>query len=601
MSDQLQRVYDALQAAHAAGDTQAATQLAAYARELQTQQTAEEEPKGLSDRYLHNPITYGIPGAIAGFALHKPIAAAGEKLTPKSTLRTPPAAGEQPVPPRAGPIAAPESVGPLGQGAVKNIEHNLGQQIGNKLHLGFQDKPVAGFNLRPGSLVITPTTLTNPPAAAAPSAPAAAPRASMPRMRSAMQAVPKPAGRAAVTSGMGIAAGSGIDALQQAREGNIAPAAASALSTAGGTAMMSSNPKIRALGGLASLLGIGSRYLLEPEEEKAAGGVIQGYAGKGLVEAVKGGLNAVKKFVPKETKIVKASEALGPHEGKYLHFTESDRMRSTGGDLGGPGFSKFQLEDPRYAEAQAAWGVASKPKATSIVNINKRFPEGQSLWTPLIGAEGQHRSNQHVYDALQNEFSRQASMGKLTPELRERMNKRLNTFPNYQKSNLQGIDVANPELLQQFGNTFDRRAAIAEVLGGEGVGGRKGQIFDYPGIMQEMSDPMTFGAPTHSAGTRLFSLNNEVEFRPDLHSAFPHILKGQDLGVAFAPVPKELAFKDWLDMARDFMGREPQYMDFSRGVKHQGHGRPHQFIDERFLRRLEEAGHKQGGLIALEE
>lgn len=407
----------------------------------------------------------------------------------------------------------------------------------------------------------------------------------------ALEHMPKWATRGAAGANLGY---QGADAYNRALAGDVPGAATSATGALGSGLFLLPGKYKKAIG---AGMSIGSHLLNRAMDESRE--EPQGYA-KG--KAVKSGLDIIKKaFQPTETKIVKASEALGPHEGKYLHFTESDRMRSTGGDLGGPGFSKFQLEDPRYAEAQAAWGVASKPKATSIVNINKRFPEGQSLWTPLIGAEGQHRSNQHVYDALQNEFSRQASMGKLTPELRERMNKRLTTFPNYQKSNLQGIDVANPELLQQFGNTFDRRAAIAEVLGGEGVGGRKGQIFDYPGIMQEMADPMTFGAPTHSAGTRLFSLNNEVEFRPDLHSAFPHILKGQDLGVAFAPVPKELAFKDWLDMARDFMGREPQYMDFSRGVKHQGHGRPHQFIDERFLRRLEEAGHKQGGLIALEE
>lgn len=326
-------------------------------------------------------------------------------------------------------------------------------------------------------------------------------------------------------------------------------------------------------------------------EEKATGGLV-GYAGGSKV--VQGGLEAAKKlFVPKPTKVVRASEALGPHEGKYLNLTQSDRMRSTGGDLGGPGFSKFQLENPDYAGA--AWGVGNKPTASGIVNINKRYPEGQAIWAPMIGSEAQHRSNQHVYDALTDEFNRQVSMGKLTPELREAMNKRLASTPKYSHLGLNEIDVANPEHVKNLGNTFDRRAAISEVLGGEGVGGRKGQIFDYPGVMQEMTDPMTIGAPTHSMGTRLFTLSNEVEHRPDLHSAFPFILKGEDMGVAFNPVPKELAYPSWINMAKEFTGREPGYMELTRGIK--GQGKPFQFIDEKYLRTLEEAGHAEGGQI----
>lgn len=337
--------------------------------------------------------------------------------------------------------------------------------------------------------------------------------------------------------------------------------------------------------------------------------IMQGYAaGKKVVKGglaylaggkkvIEGAASAAKKaFAPKPTSVMRASEALGPHEGKYLYVTESDRMRSTGGDLGGVGFSKFQLEDPRYAEAQAAWGVASKPKASSIININKRFPEDKVVWSPLIGAPEQHRSNQHVYDMLTNEFSRQASRGNLPGGLREAMNQRLSNFTKYAPAKLSGIDVANPEMLKNMGNTFDRRAAIAEVIGGQGVGGRKGQIFDYPGIMQEMTDPMTLGAPTHSVGTRLFSLTGDVEHRPDLHSAFPYILKGEDKGVAFNPVPKELMLGDWISQVKDFTGREPGYMEFMRGVKG-GHGKPYQFLDEKTLRKLEAAGHKKGGLV----
>lgn len=314
----------------------------------------------------------------------------------------------------------------------------------------------------------------------------------------------------------------------------------------------------------------------------------------GMAEDYLTRIGGIANIVPNDTKIVRASEAFAPHEGKWLNTTQSDRMRSTGGDLGGPGFSRFQQIDPAYKDA--AWGVGKPGTATGIVNLNQRFPEGKAIWAPMIGAETQHHSNQHVYDALTNEFNRQAGLGKLTPALRDEMNQRLTQYPEYANLFKKGIDVSNPEQLASLGDTFDRRGAIATVLSGKGVGGKKGQIFDYPGIMQEMTDPMTIGAPTHSVGTRLFTLNNQIEHRPDLHSAFPYILKGQDQGVAFNPIPKELAIPDWLQLVKDFKGREAGYMDFTRGLK--GKGTPNQFIDEKWLRNLEKAGHAAGGKIA---
>lgn len=303
------------------------------------------------------------------------------------------------------------------------------------------------------------------------------------------------------------------------------------------------------------------------------------------------GANLAKKlFTPRETKILRASEALAPHEGKWLNLTQSDRMRSTEGDLGGPGFSKFQLEHPDYAEAQAAWGVGKKPTASGIVNVNKRYPEGQSIWAPMIGSETQHHSNQHVYDALTNEFNRQAAMGKLPPELQARINARMQNAPSTKGMFPEGFDIGNPEHLAQYGDTFNRRGEVSKVLSGEGVGGTKGRVIDYPGIMQEMTDPMTMGAPTHSMGTRLFNLTGEVEHRPDLHSAFPYILKGEDQGVAFAPVPKELGIQDFINQFKEFKGREPGYYDLTRTT-------PSQQITDKYLKSLDEAGHKKGGSV----
>jgi hypothetical protein len=404
-----------------------------------------------------------------------------------------------------------------------------------------------------------------------------------------------PAGRTGSAFRLGAAGSLGGKAIQNLNEGNYGEAALQGTGSLAALAGQSRYKPLRLLGNVvtgAEIAGGMTPFFnsKKPVEEKAAGGLAGYAAGK----AVKGGLEATKKlFTPKPTKVVRASEALGPHEGKYLNTTQSDRMRSTGGDLGGPGFSKFQLERPEYEGA--AWGVGKSGTATGIVNTNKRYPEGQSIWSPMIGSETQHQSNQHVFDALTNEFNRQARLGKLTPELREKMNAFLMSNKEYAPLFTKGIDVGNPESIAKMGDTFDRRGAISTVLSGKGVGGQKGQIFDYPGIMQEMTDPMTIGAPTHSVGTRLFTLNNQVENRPDLHSAFPYILKGEDMGVAFNPVPKELAIPDWMGLVRDFKGREPGYMDYTRGLK--GKGTPFQFIDENYLRRLEEAGHKEGGPV----
>ena len=316
---------------------------------------------------------------------------------------------------------------------------------------------------------------------------------------------------------------------------------------------------------------------------------IEGHAVGGKI--IEAGADISKKlFTPRETKILRASEALAPHEGKWLNLTQSDRMRSTEGDLGGPGFSKFQLEKPEYAEAQAAWGVGKKPTASGIVNVNKRFPEGQALWAPMIGGETQHHSNQHVYDMLANEFNRQAGMGNLPAELQARINARIAQAPATKGMFPEHFDIGNPEHLSQYGDTFNRRGALSTVMSGEGVGGTKGRIIDYPGIMQEMTDPMTVGAPTHSIGTRLFSLSGDVEHRPDLHSAFPYILKGEDQGVAFAPVPKELGIQDFINQFKEFKGRDPGYYDLVRTT-------PSQQITDKYLKSLEEAGHKKGGKI----
>lgn len=301
--------------------------------------------------------------------------------------------------------------------------------------------------------------------------------------------------------------------------------------------------------------------------------------------------------VGKAPKILKASEAYAPHEGKIVHVTQSDRLKATEGELGGHEFSGHQLTKPEYAEANAAWGVASPQEATKIINRNKKVPEGQSLWTPLIGSETQHQTNPHVFDPMLAEFYRQIRLGNLSPETAEKMQAQLakQQFTNGpRKGQLQFPnlpEITNEEAIRQLANTFENRGPLADILfGAKGAGKTKGQIIDYQGMLQDMADPRSIGAPTHSLGTRLFSLDNNVIYRPDLHSAFPHILTGTDQGVSYSPIPKELGLDTYIQNYKDFTGQEPGTWAFTR--------KPVSFqVTDKLLRKWEEAGHKEGGLV----
>lgn len=292
-------------------------------------------------------------------------------------------------------------------------------------------------------------------------------------------------------------------------------------------------------------------------------------------------------------KLMRASEVFGPHEGKTAMFTESDRTKVGGGFLGGPGFSSLQLELPAYEGK--AWGVASMPKAKTIIASNERVPEGQAIWSTYLGHPEQHRSNQMVFDQILNQFRREAKKGNLSKELQEKINDRLAAAVDKDGNPIFPPDVdVMAKNFRQLASTFDRRAVAADVMGGKGVGGKKGSIIDYPGIIESTTDPALVNAPTWSVGNRLFTLTGDVSVHPELQPAFPYLLHGEDLGKTFDPLPKELAFQQFIEKVRKEKGRDPGYMDFSRGFA------PQQFISEEWLTALQKAGKKDGGLAMRE-
>jgi len=294
-----------------------------------------------------------------------------------------------------------------------------------------------------------------------------------------------------------------------------------------------------------------------------------------------------EKFKPKVTK---ASEALGKHEGKHLKVTQSDRTKVGGGFLGGPGFSGLQHLYPSHKDV--AWGVNSSGAASKIANANAAHPEGDVLWSTLIGAPSQHTSNQMVFDMLMKQFKGGIKGGKLTPELRDRINAQLAMAVDSEgKPLFANADIASKNFFKNL-NTFDQRRVMADLMGGNKVGGKKGQIFNYDKTVADTTEPELLGAPTHAIGPRLFQLSGNRSVQPELNPAFPHMLHGEDLGQMFHPVPRQIMLPEFHGKIKQAKGRDVGFMDLTRNT-------PSQHLTEEFLTHLQKHGHKKGGKVKL--
>jgi hypothetical protein len=318
-----------------------------------------------------------------------------------------------------------------------------------------------------------------------------------------------------------------------------------------------------------------------PDQHFGEGGMKRG----GLAAVHMAGGGDVAKAL---ARALKASEALGSHEGKRLFPTQSDRTKVGGKYLGGPGFSSLQLTDPLYEQARAVWGVGEKAAASKMINAAQRAEE-PVVWTTMIGSPEQHRSNQQVFDELLKSFRSSAKQGNLTPELRAKMNARLSAPREKDEPPVfeEGVDILDPKF-RQIADTFDKRAHAASIMSGEGVGGKKGQIFDYDKILRMSTDPMLTDVPTFAMGPRLFELHGDVVHRPDLHPGYPVLLTGKDFGVEFEPIPRDVMLRDFVEDYRKSTGKEPGTWAFTRKT-------PSQFLSEDFLTGLQKAGYKQGG------
>jgi hypothetical protein len=288
---------------------------------------------------------------------------------------------------------------------------------------------------------------------------------------------------------------------------------------------------------------------------------------------------------------MKASEALGKIEGRPLLITQADRTKVGGGFLGGPGFSGLQLTDPAYRAAEAAWAVKNPGTANTILGGNRAAGK-DAVFAAMLGSPTQHQSNQMVFDKMYGEFKKAAKRGELEPELRDKINMRLASAVDKEGNPVfpADIDILDKNF-KKIADTFDRRSIAGHLMGGVQVGGKKGQIIDYDKIIKSTTDPLLVDAPSGAIGNRLFTLSGGVIDRPDLHPAFPTILQGEDLGVSFDPVTRDLIMKDFIEKTQREKGRAPGYMDYTRGYP------PSQLITEDLLTELQKLGKKKGGAV----
>jgi hypothetical protein len=332
-------------------------------------------------------------------------------------------------------------------------------------------------------------------------------------------------------------------------------------------------------GGKVSISNNPDAMMLELNNKKMQAG--------GLAKLIKGAKAAAKA----EPEIMKASEALGKIEGRPLVITQADRTKVGEGFLGGPGFSSLQLTEPEYRAAEAAWGVKNAGTAKMILGGGKKAGENP-VYTTMIGSPTQHQSNQMVFDKLYGDFKKAAKKGGLPPELRDKINDRLVRAVDKEGNPVfpSDVDILDKNF-KEIADTFDRRSIAGHLIGGVQVGGKKGQIIDYDKIIRETTDPALIDVPSGALGNRMFTLSGGIIDRPDLHPAFPTILQGEDLGLSFRPVERDILMRDFIEKTMREKGRKPGYMDFTRGHP------PSQLITEDILTEMQKLGLKEGGAV----
>jgi hypothetical protein len=305
-------------------------------------------------------------------------------------------------------------------------------------------------------------------------------------------------------------------------------------------------------------------------------------------------LEAVKKAMEKvKPELKRASEVLAPHEGKILKPLQYDRMRVNleEGDLGGPEYSALSLYNPPHAKSGAVAAVSNKGALTRLINQYKDYGLNKVIHTPMLGSDIQHRGNPTNFYRFYNELIEKIKSGEVDQDKIKLINNKLNSIEHKKKPMFsENVDITSPDFLNQI-KTFNQRSAFADVLNGDGIGGKKGQVIDVTTKLGETIEPYIADAPTGAFGHRLIELGTNTLYDPTLHGDYPYQVIGKDLGVKFRPIDKE----DITDFVKKIMedkskARMPTDMDFRTGNVSQE-------ITPEWLQYLKDKGNKDGGSI----
>jgi len=305
-------------------------------------------------------------------------------------------------------------------------------------------------------------------------------------------------------------------------------------------------------------------------------------------------------FAKAQEGLMKPSEALGKHEGKYMHITEADRAKvekRKHGMRGGVGFSQIGLEDPNYAGR--VWGVGKSSTAIKLLNRQKRglSPEDKSVFTTFIGTPEMHTSNQLVFNRMWNKFQEARKAGLLSPEQEAEMLDIMRSAMTKETKKNPSKPVFDPNVnfdnTHHMFDTFERRRILSDLMSGKKIGGKKAQIFDATKMIEDTTDPRLLHAPSLSVGPHVFSFSGKTSYEPELNKAFPFMLHGETSPEAFQQLPFTEAAPEFTEEIRKTKGREPGYMDIVRKI-------PRQFISEEYLTGLQKKGKKKGGKVSMD-
>jgi hypothetical protein len=356
-----------------------------------------------------------------------------------------------------------------------------------------------------------------------------------------------------------------------------------------------------------SPLGAPQSNILNMTPQGQALGAMQPPQGQPMPNMADGGDVKKKKLTVEEIKqekfrnaqqgLSKPSEILGKHEGKYLFMTEADRAKvekRLNGMRGGVGFSQIGLENPEYK--RRVWGVGKPGVVSKLLNRQTRglSPEDQAIWSTFIGTPEMHTSNQLVFNRMWNKFQEARKQRKLSPELEAKMLDIMRSAMTKATKKNPAKAIFDPDVdfdnTHHLFDTFERRRILANLMAGNQIGGKKGQIFDASKMIEDTTDPKLLHAPSLSVGPHLFTLTGESSYEPHLNKAFPHMLHGETSPDTFQQIPFEHASPQFMQQIQEEKGRKPGYMDIVRRI-------PRQHISEEYLTNLQKLGYKKGGKV----